>query len=290
MQELRIEPQFKSLIPPLSEEEFELLKNSIIKEGIRDAIVVWDETIIDGHNRYKICTEYNMPFKTVSIDFEDDPAAKEWIMKNQLGRRNLPDVERGRIALKLKDSIAARAKERQGTRTDLLAILPESDQSNICPILDKSIDTKKELAKLAGLSHGTLAKIEKVDTTAPEPIKQAMGTIISIDKAYNLNEEIQKSPPAEQETVAEKILQEELSRQFKRIDQETKIYNKLSDIMSYAVHNREYITDDNVEIYLRLNKGSESASDIQNIIDLSISEMMRLKQMFENKNCIRRIK
>lgn len=207
MQELVINERFKSLIPPLSEEEFELLKSSIIKEGLRDAIVVWDETIIDGHNRYKVCTEYNIPFKTIEMDFDDETAAKEWIMKNQLGRRNLPDVERGRIALKLKDSIAARAKENQVRTTE----------NRVCPILDKQ-DTKKELAKLAGLSHGTLAKIEKVDQTAPEPIKQAMGKVISIDKAYNLNEEIQQLPPTEQETAAEKLLQEELSRQFLRLD------------------------------------------------------------------------
>ena len=71
-----IDNEFRSLIPPLTDEEYEGLKASILAEGCRDALVLWGDTLIDGHNRYQICTEYGIPFKTVQHDFADrDEAA-----------------------------------------------------------------------------------------------------------------------------------------------------------------------------------------------------------------------
>lgn len=86
---LSIDAEFKALIPPLSEEERSLLEESIVAEGCRDPIVTWGGIIVDGHNRYEICSEYEVPFATVEKAFESREAVKEWMLRNQLARRNL---------------------------------------------------------------------------------------------------------------------------------------------------------------------------------------------------------
>jgi N6-adenosine-specific RNA methylase IME4 len=86
-----IDPEFKALIPALKPEERKELERSILEEGCRDPLVVWDGYIIDGHNRYEICTEHGLPFRAVSahesLQTKDD--VKDWIERNQLARRNL---------------------------------------------------------------------------------------------------------------------------------------------------------------------------------------------------------
>jgi len=95
MRELRINKKFEELIPPLNADEYEELYQSIKTEGCRDAIITWNDTIVDGHNRYGICKKLNIPFNTLEKMFDDDDIALEWIMRNQFARRNLIDVERG---------------------------------------------------------------------------------------------------------------------------------------------------------------------------------------------------
>ena len=84
-----IDEQFRTLIPPLTDDEFSRLEESILKDGIRDKLVVWGETLIDGHNRYRIATKHGLAYETVQKDFESREHALNWIISNQLGRRNL---------------------------------------------------------------------------------------------------------------------------------------------------------------------------------------------------------
>jgi len=93
MAEIFIDSEFANYIRPLSDEEFEKLKESIKLEGIRDPLVVWNGFLIDGYHRYKIATELGIEFKTVEINLYDKEAVKEWMIKNQLGRRNLTSQE-----------------------------------------------------------------------------------------------------------------------------------------------------------------------------------------------------
>jgi len=87
--ELKIKQELENHIWPLKQEEFEQLEKNIIESGIRDSIIVWDGYIIDGHNRYKIAKKHNLEFKTENISLKDLDEAKDWIDKNQIGRRNL---------------------------------------------------------------------------------------------------------------------------------------------------------------------------------------------------------
>lgn len=94
MQNLQIDSEFKALIPPLAAEEYAQLEENIRVDGCRDAIVVWDghNILLDGHNRFAICERYRLSFQTEAIALPDRQAAINWIINNQLGRRNLhPD-------------------------------------------------------------------------------------------------------------------------------------------------------------------------------------------------------
>ena len=89
IKKLKIDEEFKDLIPPLTTEEFNQLESNIIKEGVRDKIITWRGVIIDGHNRYKICKKNDIEFKTKELELADRYEVINWIVNNQLGRRNL---------------------------------------------------------------------------------------------------------------------------------------------------------------------------------------------------------
>jgi len=107
----KIDPAFKKLIPPLSPEELAQLEANLVAHGCRDPLVTWDGTLIDGHNRFEICTRLGIPFETVAMVFADADAAMDWMDANQLGRRNLsPDQLswlRGRRHSRTKKAVGA---------------------------------------------------------------------------------------------------------------------------------------------------------------------------------------
>ena len=89
--QLRIDPEFESRIPPLTDDEFEQLEENILADGIIiSPIIVWGDVIIDGHNRFRIVEKHpHIEFTTCERDFNDRNEALAWICKNQLGQRNL---------------------------------------------------------------------------------------------------------------------------------------------------------------------------------------------------------
>ena len=110
----RIDPEFKALIPPLSQEEYNQLEQNILAfKRCRDAIVVWDNTIVDGHNRFRICAEHGVPFEIKEIEFESRDEAKLWILQNQLGRRNLTDAMRIELAMSKTELLREQARKNQ---------------------------------------------------------------------------------------------------------------------------------------------------------------------------------
>ena len=172
---LTVNPVFKSLIPPLSDEEYGQLEENLCAHGVREAISLWGETIIDGHNRYEIATRHNLPYETVNYEFENESDVIFWIIRNQLGRRNLSVYDRSVLALKLKPIIAEKAKEKQ---------LEEG--RTLCQNSDKApIHTKDELAKIAGVSHDTIARVDKLQKIAAPEVKERLERgEISVNRAY----------------------------------------------------------------------------------------------------------
>lgn len=203
---ITIDAEFKSLIPPLTADEFDGLKESILRDGCRDALVLWGDTLIDGHNRYEICTANGIPFQTVQMEFADRQSAIVWIIKNQFGRRNLPAYDRARLALRLKNVIAEKAKENLVTHT-------ESGYQG-CQKSDKAaIDTKRELASIAGVSHDTIHKVEKIEAQAtPEIRRQVQTGEISINQAYKAVKR------EEMRTAREEHIEEQIGQASRSID------------------------------------------------------------------------
>ena len=141
---LNIKEEFKNLIPPLTKEEFKQLESNCMAEGIREPILTWRGFIIDGHNRYEIAKRWDLDYTTKEKQFKDESEVKEWMILNQFGRRNLSNYQRSVLALQLENVFKEKAKENQGIRTDILQKSAESL---------KPIDTRKELAKVANVSH-----------------------------------------------------------------------------------------------------------------------------------------
>lgn len=96
LKELKIDPEFEKVIPPLTKDEYHQLEENILDDGrIMMPIAVWGDIIVDGHNRYRIAREYgDIPFSTTQLDFDNRYEAIAWICKNQLGRRNLSDEQK----------------------------------------------------------------------------------------------------------------------------------------------------------------------------------------------------
>ncbi len=82
------------LIPPLDPEEYRLLESNLKRDGCREAIILWDGCIVDGHNRYEICTRNRIPFHILEVHFNSREEAIAWICYNQLGRRNITNETR----------------------------------------------------------------------------------------------------------------------------------------------------------------------------------------------------
>jgi len=169
-----INPELQSLIPALSQEEYNQLEKNIIADGCRDPLVLWDDTIIDGHNRFKICTDNNISFSVTSMIFDAESDVRIWMIRNQFGRRNISNYQSAELALELKPLLAKKAKETQGQRSDLSEISTKS-----------KTDTREEIAKEAGVSSNTISKVERIQADATEEvIEQVKSGDISINKAY----------------------------------------------------------------------------------------------------------
>ena len=176
---LTIDPEFRDLIPPLTDEERELLETSILKEGCESPLIVWNTVIVDGHNRYEICRKHSIPFAVTEKGFESRESVLLWIITNQLGRRNLSLYQRGELVMKFEPLLSAKAKERQGQRTDLNNIRPNLGEGSA------EVTTERALAKMAGVAHGTIHKVKKLSVAADDEIKRKLRRgEVSINKAY----------------------------------------------------------------------------------------------------------
>jgi N6-adenosine-specific RNA methylase IME4 len=187
--QLKINEEFQALIPPLSEEELNGLEESIIKEGCREALVTWNNHIIDGHNRYAICTKHNITFKTIEAPWLKTVLdVEEWMVRNQIARRNLTTIQKAEIALKLEEIESKKAKLRQLSSLKQFQNNQEEVESSVTPDLGERQEKGEALeiaAKTVGLGYETVRKAKKVLEKASEEVKQDVrDNKISIDNAY----------------------------------------------------------------------------------------------------------
>ncbi len=220
--------EMRDFLPALSEEALSALTADIQQNGCYAPIIVnQDMVIVDGHNRQRICTELGIPYKLVVFEFADLLEAKEWALETQKGRRNLEKWELGKIALKLRPDIEARAKANQSQAGG-----DKTASEALCATLPKAlppIDTKKELANSVGIGERTMSKVMKIDDSAPQVIRDALDNKeISINRAYQMLRELEKLPEDQREQAAQDYMilergKEELAESDRQINEATKI-------------------------------------------------------------------
>ena len=187
---MEVKEEFKNLIPALSAEEYAQLEANILEEGIREPIITWNGYIIDGHNRFSIAKRFDLEYKTTSKHFANEESVKEWMILNQFGRRNLSNYQRSVLALELEEVFSKKAKENivieNKNRSTGSAKLPKRD----------SVDTRKELSKVAQVGERTLGMVKTIQEKAPEEVKAKLATgEVSINAAYK---EIKKEEKKEE--------------------------------------------------------------------------------------------
>lgn len=219
-----IDDEFRSLIPPLTKEEYDGLEESILDRGCIDALLVWDKVdfinygdfpepvdlrtyiLVDGHNRYEICKKHGIEYQVRLMDFDDRDEAMLWMMKNQLARRNLNDFQRIEITHKCEDAVRKKAKERQaeyyGNQHEggLVEIFPEVQKGD--NVKDVKGTSRDELGAMAGVSGKTYEHAVTVIESAPKPVVDATRkNDLSINAAY----QVTRMEPEQQQEVADRI-------------------------------------------------------------------------------------
>ena len=188
---LAVDEEFRALIPPLAEGERAQLEANLKADGCISPVVTWRgrNTILDGHNRVAICERLGIGFRVVQKDFSGREAAAAWVIRTQIGRRNLTRYQRAELALKLKSLIAAPLKERQR----------EGGRKKVVPKSAQPSKTRDELAKVAGVGHDTIAKVEYLDKHADEDVKGKLRAgEVSVNAAYRaVRKEKQRAEKAE---------------------------------------------------------------------------------------------
>lgn len=206
---IKIKEEFKQLIPPLTTEEYKQLEANCIEEGIREKILLWNEYIIDGHNRYEIAQNNNLEFQTESKSFNSEDEVKEWMILNQFGRRNLSNYQRSVLALQLEDVFKVKAKENlsKGGKGFLIS---------------EKVNSNKQISNIANVGKDTIAKVKKIQEKAPEEIKAKLATgEVSINAAYK---EIKKEEKKEE-------------LQIKKNEYEKRVENKSNNEFKIDIYN-----------------------------------------------------
>lgn len=221
-------PEFRDLLPPLSQEQKEALEKDILQNGCYAPVIVDQKLrIVDGHNRHAICKNHEIPYTMLVFEFEDALEAKQWALDTQKGRRNLDNWELGKIALKLKPDVESRAREKQQEyhgnqyESGLSATLPE--------VQTNPIDTRKELAHAVGLGERTMGKVIQIDENAPEVVKDALDNKeLSINQGYNLTRQLRQIPEEQREDAAKDALEnlrKEVKRRMQRLTARRRLLN-----------------------------------------------------------------
>ena len=189
---ITINPVLQAYVDPLTESEHAALERSLLAEGCRDALVLWNDVLIDGHNRYAICQQHGIAFKTVqntSFDSIDDVML--WMIDNHLARRSVSDFQRGVLALRKKEIVAARVPS-----PDVADGVDAAEQDSAASVAAKpAMSTREDVARAARLSSNQISQIEKIQkAAAPELVEAVRAGTISINAAAT----VATLPPEEQ--------------------------------------------------------------------------------------------
>ena len=222
-----INQDLKAYIDPLTPEEHEALERSLLAEGCRDALVLWGDVLVDGHNRYGICQKHGLPFQTVqNTRFQSMQDVHLWMIDQHLGRRSVSDFQRGVLALRKREIVAERraaalaasspsqtpaghdAHNEHDATGNAEPSAPVTQQPPADPL-----SSREAIARAARLSSSQVVMIEKIrKQAAPEVVAAVKSGTISINAAAAV-----ASLPAEEQVAAAMAGKDELKQAAKRV-------------------------------------------------------------------------
>lgn len=283
---ITINQELRDYIDPLTSNELLALEQSILREGCRDALVLWGELLVDGHNRYAICQKHALPFKTIQNErFSSIEDVKLWMIDNHLARRSVSGFQRGVLALRKKEIVTARRKQAQEHKLNA-----EIDSTQQLPTIETfknttpdpvQVETREEIAKLAGISNSAVGQIEKIRKAAtPELVEAVRLGTISINAAATI-----ASLPSEEQVIAVAGGKKELQQTARQIRQtRAGLHNDDSEGASNATNNvtnnatNKAINKAITKAYLEEENKSLKAENA--VLKIKIDEL--IKQLSEN--------
>ena len=217
-----VNEELKAYIDPLTPEEHDALERSILAEGCRDALVLWGDVLVDGHNRYGICQKHGLPFQTVqNTRFQSMEDVHLWMIDQHLGRRSVSDFQRGVLALRKREIVAERRARAAATFVAGNAeakTQPEESSATAAPAAasvapPEDLSSREAIARAARLSSSQVVMIEKIQKqAAPELVAAVKSGTISLNAAAAV-----ATLPAEEQVAAATAGKDELKQAAKRV-------------------------------------------------------------------------
>lgn len=209
---ITVNAALKAYIDPLTPDEHAALERSLLAEGCRDALVLWGDVLVDGHNRYGICQKHGLPFQTVqNTRFQSMADVHLWMIDQHLGRRSVSDFQRGVLALRKRAILTEQRAQASatdasdmpsGTSPEALKAPahgteqnPQDTQGNAA----NPLKSRADIAKAARLSSSQVVQIEKIQKQA---IPQLVAAIKAGDISINAAAAVASLPAEEQRTAA----------------------------------------------------------------------------------------
>lgn len=219
---ITVNPELQAYIDPLTPDEHDALERSLLTEGCRDALVLWGDVLVDGHNRYGICQKHGLPFQTVqNPNFQSIEDVHLWMIDQHLGRRSVSDFQRGVLALRKREILTERrarflaatpSPQDLPADADALPAAARAASSTAVPE-PKPLRSREDIAKAARLSSGQVVMIEKIQKqAAPELVQALKAGSISLNAAA-----VVASLPADEQKVAALAGKNELKLVAKRV-------------------------------------------------------------------------
>nr|DAY96389.1 MAG TPA: putative chromosome-partitioning protein [Caudoviricetes sp.] len=234
MKELKIDPELRDLLPPLTDDEYKQLEKNIVENGFDKnfPIMEWNGYIVDGHNRYSVCQKHNIEYVVGTLAYETKEEVMEWMLDIQLGRRNLSPIQRIAVTEKYRPIYEKQAKENleKGGRKGGLTT-QNKPLSNLTNPLN-SVNTNKKLADIAGVKPTTYKMGAKVLNSDNEDLKQrVLSGETSISAGYKeLQNEKKKTQSSDNQTREYNIYQPTTSSPTIQNSQKNQVSDEVKQI------------------------------------------------------------
>lgn len=274
-------PEMAELLPPLTGEQLAALEADILKNGCYSPVIVnEDMVVIDGHNRQRLCEQHGLPYQMAVFSFESMLEAKQWALDTQKGRRNLDKWELGKIALRLKPDIEARAKANQsaGGQAFRPSEATEEGLATLPNLPSDPVDTRRELADAVGLGERTMGKVMQIDEHAPAAVKEALDSgDLSINQGYNITRQVRELPEEQREEAAALAVElEKAKKEIRQCDAEADRRGRIADLFCKAFEKAVLLTptEENVRIWTECTRMTREE------IEDSVKDARELAEVF----------